>query len=185
MSVTIAPNFTSIVHPRQLEAMAELARRAPEGAFAEIGVFRGGSAEVLYRIALQQDRELHLFDTFTGTPNHVAGLDKHQVDAEFDAPGIEDKIRRLMPAAKLHVGIYPLTHPKVMPTLAFIHVDCDQYLGYKAVITKMWPLVCPGGIMLFDDYPYLGGAKQAVEEHFDPKSLFTCFQRYGVKKAYV
>jgi O-methyltransferase len=175
-------DFTSIVSFRQLEAMYALAERSPPGAFAEIGVYQGGSAEVLYKLALKQNREIYLFDTFTGTPNSIPALDKHKVDAEFAAPGIENKIRKLMPLAHLRVGIYPYTHPQEMPGVAFLHVDCDQYLSYKAVIRRMWPLVVPGGVMLFDDYPYLDGAKKAVEEHFDPKNLFKCHQRFYVIK---
>jgi hypothetical protein len=46
----------------------------------------------------------------------------------------------------------------------------------------MWPLVVSGGILLFDDYPYLAGAKKAVEENFSIDELKTCAQRYYVVK---
>lgn len=172
----------SIVAPAQLVANARLAASAPPGDFAEVGVFHGGSAEMLYRVARVQKRGLHLFDTFTGTPCSILGLDKHQVDAEFAAPEAEARIRAQLPEAKLYVGIYPETHPAALPPLAFVHCDCDQYASYIAVIDHMWPLVVPGGILLFDDYPYLGGAKQAVEERFAKADLRLCLQRYFVVK---
>ena len=175
--------FHSIVAPMQLAANARLAAVTPPGDFAEIGVFRGGSAATLYPIALTQGRTLHLFDTFTGTPYHTDGLDKHEIDGEFAAPDAEAQIRAQMPKAKLYVGIYPDTHPAAMPPLAFIHCDCDQYTSYKAVIAKMWPLLVPGGVLLFDDYPYLEGAKRAVEEHFALDALRRCHQRFYVVKS--
>lgn len=172
----------SIVAPSQLVANTRLASTTPPGAFAEVGVYRGGSAALLYQVAQMQRRSLYLFDTFTGTPYSIDGLDKHKVDAEFAAPGAEAQIRAQLPDAKLYVGIYPDTHPIAMPPLAFVHCDCDQYDSYIAVIERMWPLVVPGGILLFDDYPYLAGAKRAVEEHFAIADLKLCHQRYFVVK---
>jgi O-methyltransferase len=175
------PVLTTIVAPSQLMYMRELALTAPPGAIAEIGVFRGGSAYVLYGVALQQGRELHLFDTFTGTPVARA-CDKHKVDGEFAAPETPDNIRKLLPAAHLHIGMYPQTHPEDLRDVAFVHCDCDQYDSYVAVINYMWPIMVPGGILLFDDYPYLEGAKLAVEEYFPQEALRLCGQRYYVVK---
>jgi hypothetical protein len=174
--------FPSIIGKAQLEAMVKLARTAPAGDFAEVGVFHGGSAYLLYQVALAQGRDLHLFDTFTGTPFFVEGLDRHQIDREFADENAPERIRQLMPVAKLYVGIYPDTHPEDLSRLAFVHCDCDQYDSYRAVIDGMWPLVVPGGFMLFDDYPYLAGAKRAVEETFAVADLQSAGQRYYVIK---
>lgn len=172
----------SIIAPYQLTLMQDLASQVPAGAFCEIGVFNGGSAAILYGICLIQGRELHLFDTFTGTPFYTEDVDRHRIDSEFAAPNAEENIRLALPLAKLHVGIYPNTHPAGLKDIAFIHCDCDQYLSYRAVIDVMWPLVVPGGIMLFDDYPYLAGAKKAVEESFSPGELRPIGQRFFVLK---
>lgn len=172
----------SIVAEGNLRAMQDLVRALPPGHIAEIGVYHGGSAEYLYEVALEQGRDLHLFDTFSGTPVFTAGLDRHKIDREFADGHAPANIRRRMPAAYLHIGVYPDTHPADLQDLAFIHCDCDQYISYVAVIEKMWPLVVPGGAMLFDDYPYLGGAKKAVEEYFDVSQLRKCCGRYYVLK---
>jgi len=164
--------------------MCALAETVPPGAFAEIGVFHGGSAWQLYQVTTKQNRELHLFDTFTGTPFHVPGLDRHKIDKEFADIDAPSRIRQLMPTAKLHIGIYPDTHPADMPNVAFIHCDCDQYDSYRAVIDLMWArCAVPGAIMLFDDYPYLAGAKKAVEESFSLVELHQCATRYYVIKS--
>jgi O-methyltransferase len=172
----------SIVAPSQLDKMCRLAEGLPPGDFVEVGVFNGGSAQMLYAVALRQARDLHLFDTFTGTPVYTEGLDRHEVDDEFAAPKAEANIAALMPFAHIHVGIYPNTHPPTLKDIAFIHCDCDQYLSYRAVIDNLWPLVVPDGILLFDDYPYLAGAKRAVEESFDEDELELCGSRYFVRK---
>lgn len=174
--------LASIIAPYQLDAMMDLAEGTPPGAFVEVGVYHGGSAYRLYEVALRQQRELHLFDTFTGTPVFTEGLDKHKIDDEFADPYAEKAIRYLMPLAQLHVGIYPETHPDDLGPIAFIHCDCDQYLSYMAVISRLWPLVVADGAMLFDDYPYLGGAQRAVDENFPAPSLRRCAGRYYVVK---
>lgn len=163
--------FESMISEVNLKDLVALAETAPEGKFVEIGVFKGGSAIRLYQLALQQDRELHLFDTFSGIPNFTEGLDHFKKGIFNPGPNIVNFLTENMPLATFHVGIYPGTHPKDFNGVAFLHVDCDQYESYQAVLAQMWPCVVPGGIMLFDDYPYLAGAKKAVEEVFDVSAL--------------
>ena len=158
----------SVVANWHLTIMAELAAGTPKGCFVEVGVYKGGSALELYAVAKQQGRDLHLFDTFTGIPVKDL-IDRHEIgdfcDADLDA------IRKEMPEAVIHAGQYPDTHPEDLKDIAFIHCDCDQYQSYRAVIDRMYPLLVPGGILLFDDYPYLAGAKKAVDESFPPGFL--------------
>ena len=171
----------TIVPQPCIDAMKRLALTSPAGAFAEVGVYQGGSAAELYTIAQAQHRELHLFDTFRGMPVSISGLDYHKRGefADVNLPTIMFNL----PEAKFHVGIFPQTLPQNMPPLAFIHCDCDQYESYKAVIAHLWPLLVPGGRLLFDDYPYLLGAKKAVEETFDQASLLDSGSgRYYVEK---
>ena len=172
----------SIIAEPNLRAMVALAKTAPEGSFVEVGVFHGGSAQKLYEVAVSQGRYLHLFDTFSGTPVFDSRYDKHKIDEEFADHDAPERIRTLMPLADLHVGVYPETHPENLGEVAFIHCDCDQYASYRAVIDNLWPLVVDGGILLFDDYPYLGGAKKAVEESFEVAKLKKCGQHFYVVK---
>jgi O-methyltransferase len=172
----------SIISKQNLDAMVNLVERLPKGDFAEVGVYHGGSAWELYKVSIRQGRKLYLFDTFKGTPVFTEGLDKHRIDGEFADEHAIENITKFMPLAELHIGVYPATHPYFMKDLAFVHCDCDQYISYCDVIEKMWPLVVPGGVLLFDDYPYLGGAKKAVEEKFDTRLLQRCGGRYYVVK---
>ena len=167
----------SMLHPAQIEAMCELARSSPRGPFVEVGVYKGGSAWHLAKIAREQGRELHLFDTFTGTP--IADEDDNHRIGDFGDTALHE-VRAAIPDAIFHVGKFPDTLA-VDPLfkIAFVHVDCDQYQSVKDCIKYLWPLVAPGGVMLFDDGECTRGCTRAVVEHF------TSFAVTPVGRAYV
>ena len=48
--------------------LAATAKTTPAGCFVEVGVWKGGSASYLTEVAEQQNREIFLYDTFTGIP---------------------------------------------------------------------------------------------------------------------
>ena len=155
--------FVSLLSQNALCSLAFLAKRVPAGSFVEVGVYQGGSAALLYQIAVEEGRALHLFDTFCGMP--ISGPhDKHQIGdfADCDLP----KLRRMLPAAQFHVGVFPETMPAEMENLAFVHVDCDQYQSILDCIDRLMPLMVEGGIMLFDDYGELQSANDALAERF-------------------
>lgn len=163
----------------QLIALAAVASTAPPGAFVEVGVYRGGSAWHLNAVAARQGRELHLFDTFTGIP-HKGDLDQHAIGDYGDVD--KESLRRAFPRAVFHVGVFPQTLPDDLRGFAFVHVDCDQYAGHRACIDLLYPRLVPGGIMMFDDYPVLKGAKRAVDETFSPGRLANTGYRFHVVK---
>ncbi|MDA8253738.1 MAG: class I SAM-dependent methyltransferase [Rhodospirillales bacterium] len=157
----------SIVPAEVIEALVACAETAPPGAFAEVGVYQGGTAWRLMQICHRQGRALHLFDTFAGLP--VADpIDPHGVGA-FAAP--ETAVRAALPDAVFRVGVFPDTLPPDLGPLAFVHVDCDQYRSVRACVEHLWPLLVPGGVMWFDDYGELPGAKAAVDEVFAPGQI--------------
>lgn len=136
----------------------------PAGCFVEVGVYKGGSAAMLYRIAQESGRELHLFDTFKGIPFADEG-DSHKV-GDFSDTSVEE-LRRHMPEARFHVGVFPETLEGVtLPKIALAHIDCDQYRSVKACCDRLGPLMAPQGLMIFDDYDCLLAARRAVDESF-------------------
>lgn len=164
----------------QLIALAAVASTAPRGAFVEVGVYRGGSAWHLYQVAQRQSRTLHLFDTFSGIP-HKGELDAHAVGDYGIGVSVAD-LKATFPDAVLHVGIFPRTLPADLCDIAVVHVDCDQYEGHRACIDLLYPRMVPGGLMVFDDYPVLKGARVAVEETFPSERLiFTGYRHHVVK----
>src|SRR6185369_1901065 len=112
---------------------------------------------------------------------HRGDLDSHAVG---DYGNVDLKnLRGDLPNAVFHVGVFPATLPGDLQGLAFVHVDCDQYAGHRDCIDLLYPRLVPGGIMMFDDYPVLKGAKQAVEESFSKGQLLPISERFYVVKS--
>jgi hypothetical protein len=156
--------------PRK-ETLLRLAASTPAGCFVEFGVHGGGSAWRLARLAAEQGRECHLFDTFCGIPESTPEIDLVPVGSLADGVDV-NAVRRLIPTAIFHVGVFPETMPPDLGPIAFAHIDCDQYRSYLAGIDRFYPLMVLDGIMLFDDYNVTPGAKRAVDEKFG----FTIFR---------
>ena len=157
----------SLCSKATLDNMALIAADCPEGCFVEVGVYEGGSAQVLYKIALEQDRQIFLYDTFTGIP-YSDSCDSHKV-GEFKG-GDPERLSLILPKAMIVQGIFPASAVK-MPPVAFVHLDCDQYRSYKEAMAYLEPLMVPGGVMWFDDYDCTSGATLAVDERYGRSSL--------------
>jgi O-methyltransferase len=149
--------------------LLELARSAPAGNFAEFGVYKGGAAQHLATIARERGCRLYLFDTFTGIP--YAGPHDSHAAGDFGDASLE-AVRELIPDATIVPGIFPhslLEHGSPSPaSLAFVHVDADQYESLTAAAFVFPHLMVPGGLMLFDDYGYIPGATKAVHDWGQP-----------------
>lgn len=110
----------------QLTVSARAARALP-GAFAEAGVFKGGSARLI--CAEKGDAELHLFDVFE-TLQNSNGTDGDDVRAHFGQTyGAQDEVRKLLhgyPNLHFHVGLFPQT-TRGLENLRFnfVHIDLD------------------------------------------------------------
>jgi hypothetical protein len=51
--------------------------------------------------------------------------------------------------------------------IALLYVDVDNYEGTKAILENLYPLVVPGGLVVFDEYGLHGyGESSAVDEYF-------------------
>lgn len=167
--MTYSDQRNTLIRADDLALMLSYAEHAPAGAFVEVGVYRGGSARELYKIAEAQGRRLLLFDTFAG----------HPAPSEHDAPqhpegryadcADPNELQAEMPNARVIVGPLSKAHVaiKVAPrTIAFAHIDVDLYESTRSAIAAVAPLMSPNGIMYFDDYgvPECPGATRAVNE---------------------
>ncbi|MGH7605410.1 MAG: TylF/MycF/NovP-related O-methyltransferase [Gemmatimonadaceae bacterium] len=147
-----------------LHELAEAARAAPPGDLVEVGVYKGGSATRLAEVAREQNRMLFLFDTFTGIPTADPEVDHHKI-GDFGDTTLE-AVRSAIPEAIFKPGIFPETLTDDVGPIALAHIDCDQYASVKACCAAIAPRMVSGGVMVFDDYDVLPGAKKAVEEAF-------------------
>lgn len=160
-------NHVSCISLQMLELMRDLAASTPPGNFAEVGVYRGGSAAYLQGVASNQGRKLYLFDTFAGIPV-VSIHDRHHKIGDFGDTDVE-RVRAMVPLAEIVVGVFPDSLVETGP-LAFVHADADQYDSTRAICTHLGPRMVEGGLMLFDDY-CLDGCRLAVDECFPQRDI--------------
>lgn len=160
---TTVGGLESLLRYDVLVELVHTARQCPPGDFVEVGVYKGGTAAALAGVAREQGRRLFLFDTFKGIP-HASAIDRHKV-GDFADTSLKT-IRKAIPDAICKAGVFPATLTPEVGPIAFAHVDCDQYESVKACCKHLAPLMVLGGVMVFDDYDVLPGAKQAVDEAF-------------------
>lgn len=161
----------SLLSPNVLNELMETARAAPAGPLVEIGVYKGGSAAHLAQVAREQNRELWLFDTFNGIPFRDPERDFHKV-GDFADTSLEN-VRLALPDAICVAGIFPGTLPGFLTGVAFAHIDCDQYDSIRQSALAIGPRMACGGVMVFDDYDVLDGARMAVDELFGDRVLIS------------
>lgn len=168
----------SLIGGELIEDMLTAARETPLGPFVEVGVYKGGSAWHLARLAQDQGRELHLFDTFSGIP-YAEPSDNHKV-GDFSDTSAED-VAAAIPYAVLHVGLFEDRLPPDLTGIAFAHIDCDQYRSAVAVIDMLGPRMLKGAVMWFDDYDCTWGVTKAVNDAFGADAV----HRTRAKRGYV
>jgi hypothetical protein len=178
--------------PPRIYALARateyVAKRDVPGALVECGVWRGGSmmavALTLLRLGIT-DRELYLFDTFSGmTPptdedvrksgeraaDLLAGEGR---DADVWAIASLDDVRNAVlsvgyPEERIHFVEGPVeeTLPEEAPErIALLRLDTDWYASTKHELLHLYPRLASSGVLILDDYGFWQGARQAVDEY--------------------
>ena len=182
--------------PRRIAALCDsveyVVEREIPGAFAECGVWRGGSmmaaALTLVRLGVT-DRDLYLFDTFRGMPppteedarslydgySPVKHWRKRQKSEDVNTwhyvPA--ERVRATLeatgyPPERLHLveGRVEDTIPGSAPDeLALLRLDTDWYASTRHEMEHLYPLLSPGGALILDDYGHYEGARRAVDEY--------------------
>jgi hypothetical protein len=186
----------TLTSPERLEALVDAVRyveaRGVPGAFAECGVWRGGSvlAMVLTLQELGGLRDVHLYDTFEGmtapTEHDVSPIDRPALELWEETNGRpwpelfdpetfnEDAVRDLLlgtgyPADRLHLvrGRVEDTLPDRAPdSLALLRLDTDWYESTRHELRELYPRLATGGVLIVDDYGHWEGARRAVDEYF-------------------
>lgn len=149
--------------------------REVSGAAAEVGVWRGGTGQLI--TATLSPKNIFLFDTFAGLPAISPRWDKdYHVEGDFDNTSYADVINLFSKNKNVTVckGIFPESiTDQVTSTknFCFVHVDVDLYQSTKDCCEFFYPLLSEGGIMIFDDYGFgtCPGVRSAVNEFFKDK----------------
>jgi O-methyltransferase len=146
------------------------------GDFAECGVYKGGTAYLIARTLKEAgttDRALHLFDTFEGMPE-VRHESIHK-RGDFGDTTLKSVTEYLspFPFVSFHPGFIPDSFAGLSDrTFAFAHVDVDIYQSMLDCCGFLYPRLCTGGLLLFDDYglpAYRLDGKRAVDDFFSDK----------------
>jgi hypothetical protein len=142
------------------------------------------AALTLMRLGIT-DRELHLFDTFSGmtqptdedvrrTGERAADLLRDEsADSDVWAIASIDEVREAVlsvgyPQERIHFVEGPVeqTLPANAPgEIALLRLDTDWYSSTKHELVHLYPRLASGGVLLLDDYGFWQGARQAVDEY--------------------
>jgi O-methyltransferase len=155
-----------------------LAEQVP-GDLLEAGTWRGGSA-ILMRGVLEAygdpSRRVWVADSFQGVPppdperypadagdtHHTwdqLAVPVERVRANFAKYGLlDDRVRFLEGWFKDTLPAAPIEQ------LAVLRIDGDLYESTLDALRPLYPKVAPGGFVVVDDYGWVPGCKQAVED---------------------
>lgn len=152
----------------QLFMLVENTAKVP-GDIAEVGVYSGGSAEVICEA--KGEKTLHLFDTFEGLPEdseHDEDFHKGQFACSYLE--VQNYLSRHN-SVKLHKGLFPkdTCHEVADCNFSFVHLDLDLFKGTKESLEFFYPRLNTGGVMLTHDYLFLDGVRKAFDGFFADK----------------
>jgi O-methyltransferase len=133
------------------------------GDLLEVGVWRGGSAVLLGAPRSDKDdAKLWLADTFSGVPKSTTGKDSLYRGGEHADTSAEDVKRLLLDNRILNYGLlkgcFPNENAELLAAKTFrlVHIDVDTYESAEGVFRWVYPRLCVGGVVVFDDYGFWG-----------------------------
>jgi O-methyltransferase len=146
------------------------ALRVP-GDFVECGVWRGFCSAVLtdYLDFGQVDKRYYLYDTFAGIPPGY-DTESHDVPLLHEAGLYESAVERFsrFPNVRIVRGVVPDSFFEASPErVAFLHLDMNSSKSEVAALEILFDRLSPGGVIVFDDYGWMGyQAQQRAEDAF-------------------
>jgi len=147
-----------------------LERDRVEGAFAELGVYKGETAWLLHLMA--PGRDLHLFDTFEGLPENDLKIETGEA-ATYTNKNFRDtsetRVREIFSGQNnvfIHKGYFPeSTAGLEQKEFALVSLDADLYNPTMEGLRYFYPRLSRGGIIFIHDYNYQWeGLMKAVDE---------------------
>lgn len=170
------------------------------GDIVELGVFRGAtlfSWANFMEIRNMGDRHKRVigFDNFAGfgqmhEKDGACVPDLHKTAGGFSSAGFHEQLLDAIsifdadrfipykPRVILVEGDIEETVPRWVAEhpghrISLLHFDVDLYGPTKVALEHLWPLVVPGGVVLFDEYgiPPWEGESKAVDEFLEGKKI--------------
>ena len=155
--------------------VGEVCKLPGEGAFIEVGVWRGGTCGIIGRkLELLGSKEtLYAADTFTGVVKS-SEKDSFYNDSEHADTDLSSVKKLLFEDLKLNnvvllQGIFPDDTQELIPEgtkFRFCHIDVDVYKSAEGILQWVWDRLIVGGMVVFDDYGAItcDGITQFVNE---------------------
>ena len=121
---------------------------------------------------MDSDRELHLFDTFTGFSdndlNEEVKRDEKYNISNFSDTSLE-KVKNFIDDNEhvhFHAGYFPESAKDLEEKkYAFVHLDADLYLPTLAGLQYFYPKLSKGVVIIIHDYNHTwDGVRKAVDE---------------------
>ena len=138
---------------------------AVAGDFVECGVYEGDMSWVMTEMVdlAGANRQLHLFDTFSGfAPEYSSSADFpdlpeffERLDRDYKRPEIYEEVKRrfaVKPYVTIHKGVVPDSLVDAPVKIAFLHLDMNSPGPERAALDVLYDRVSPGGLIIFDDY---------------------------------
>ena len=158
-----------------------------EGDFAELGVYKGETAKILYE--LDKNRKIHLFDTFKGFRKEDLKVETGEA-ATYSTRNFADTNEKKVLAhidggnnIVVHKGHFPDTTKGLKNTkYALVNIDTDLYNPIKEGCNYFYSRLSPGGVIMIHDYNYKWeGAMKAVKEFAKtiPENIIEVPDKYG------
>lgn len=143
------------------------------GAWAEVGIYQGGTIKFLVEAAAALGRgepELHGFDLFDAPPpEYLAPEIRAAMEKKSEAVSVDEVGSYLerFAAVTLHAGDVADTLPALPErSWSLVHIDVNFLEPTLAALRYFAPRVVPGGVVVLDDYadPDVPGVAAAVAE---------------------
>lgn len=152
------------------------------GAFVEVGCYKGAMALWLRALLddAGDDRQIHVYDSFSGLPEPGAMDSDHLSAGELTATPHDVLALHATwraPSPVIHIGWFSDTLPTELPDqIALAYLDGDFYESIMKSLQHCIPRLAPGGVLIVDDYADLKanpkawnglpGVKRACDDFF-------------------
>lgn len=156
--------------------VSRLQKHNIQGAFAELGVYKGDTAEILHE--MDDSREFLLFDTFEGFREsdlkYETGKAATYTRHSFADTSIE-RVKQRLGSDKFAFYKGDFTETSITAPekkYALVSMDADLYNPTFAGLQYFYPRMSKGGVIIIHDYnPDWPGIMKAVDEYLAEKSI--------------
>ena len=157
-----------------------------QGDYVQCGVYRGEEA---FYMAKECKTTLHLFDSFEGAvPEDFVDTDnEYYLENPYKCDVTEpETVLKQFDNVKINVGkIRDTTIFETLQDIAFLHVDVNLYEPTKITLTKLWPKIVSGGMVMIDLHDsWSSGAEVAVKEFFESLAIDVQMLPTGIAVVY-